>query len=93
MSSNITAPPLDNRGKVDLLMVRFYERPNVDVPIAEVFALLYPDEAHLTDDMPARSMQQRIGMFITRANARMEMHKIVPGELKRTYRLVKIASA
>ena len=35
-----------------------------------------------------RYTQQYVGVYVSHLNARMDMHKIIPGELKRTYRLV-----
>ena len=40
-----------------------------------------------------RRMQQRMGPLISRINEKLPCHKIVPGELKRTYRLVPTTKA
>lgn len=36
-----------------------------------------------------RVMQQRLGAIITRINRKLEGEKIVPGDVKRTYRLTR----
>lgn len=41
----------------------------------------------------SRQIQQRMGPLISRINAKLPRHKVVPGELKRTYRLVPTTKA
>jgi hypothetical protein len=59
-----------------------------DVEIATIHAHLYPED---TETRNNADMQRRLGTYVTRFNRRMEARglswKIVPGEVKRTYRL------
>jgi hypothetical protein len=59
---------------------------DVDVNIDEIFEDLYPNVA----PMAAKTRQQYVGSFVSRLNGKMFGHRIVPGDLKRTYRLIKV---
>lgn len=55
-----------------------------DIPIAEIFMCL---KGHrLTSN---RRMQQYVGSHISKLNNLMENYRVVPGDTKRTYKLVK----
>lgn len=57
---------------------------NKDVKIDVLYAAVYGFDDKTTD---IREMQQRLGPHITRINRKLPTGTIVPGELKRTYRL------
>lgn len=57
---------------------------DVDVPIAEMHDKLYPE-----GDTDGRTPQQRLGALISRINKKLTGERIVPGNLKRTYRLTR----
>lgn len=59
---------------------------DVDVPIATIYRVLYGK--HVDD---VRAMQQTLGPLIARINAKLKATKIVPGQLKQTYRITRIA--
>lgn len=65
---------------------------DVDVYIVDLYADVYGHYGQ--PDVPLRSMQQRLGARFTIINreyaaGKQEYGRIVPGKLKRTYRLVK----
>ncbi len=58
-------------------------KPNTDVPLKTLY-----DEAYEPDlFVSSRDMQQKMGPLFARINAKLKRGRIVPGELKRTYRL------
>jgi len=89
MSSELRVfvPPLDST-KVELLLMYFILRPDVDCSIANIHRALYPDDPVVRT---SRQMQQRLASYISEANKRIAgnggTRRIVPGELKRTYRM------
>ena len=65
---------------------------DVDVYIADIYGAAY--DLHGQPDTPLRRQQQRLGARFTVINRLFEAGKqdcgrIVPGEMKRTYRLVR----
>ena len=62
---------------------------DVDVPIVD----LYRELSHWRTNPSPKQAQILVGAFVTYANSRLEGLKIVPGRLKRTYRLVKEESS
>lgn len=61
-----------------------YECLNADVGVNMLYRLAYEGERLASN----RTMQQRLGPIIARINRKLpDGHRIVPGELKRTYRL------
>lgn len=65
--------------------------PDVDVRIADLHRAAYP-VSH-AEDTTVRTMQQRLGSVIARINEKLTNRRIVPGKVKQTYRLEKIARA
>lgn len=57
-----------------------------DIPIANMWGCLV-GPAPNPDDFDMRSMQQYVGAFVSRINRKQDEYEIVPGELKRTYRV------
>lgn len=71
--------------KEAVLFDALVERTGKDVSMDELHRKLYGE-----GDNP-RVAQQRLGAVISRINVKKyKTHKIVPGELKRTYRIVLI---
>jgi hypothetical protein len=66
-----------------------------DVAIPRIYEAAYRvkvctelEDGRVMHSLSVRYMQQRIGPFISKANKRLVGERIVPGELKKTYRLV-----
>jgi hypothetical protein len=79
MSSDVRLPPY-----LDGLYAAF--QPGVDVPISELLSIMgFASRDPRTD-------QQYVGAYLTKLNRRIRDRKqrIVPGDLKRTYRLVTL---
>lgn len=62
--------------------------PNKDVAIVDIYSAAYPER--MSGDLfevAVRDMQQQLGPLIARINEKLKRGKIVPGDLKQTYRL------
>jgi len=57
-----------------------------DIAIKLIYDMLYPHG----DATESRMMQQYIGSLISRLNKKLTVYKIVPGKLKRTYRITAV---
>lgn len=70
-----------------------FKKPNVDIPIRELFDAAYPlycDWSEPGEHRPypsIRSMQMGLGPLFSRINDKLTRGKIEPGHLKQTYRL------
>lgn len=60
---------------------------DTDVPISRLWVSVYGQNppSHFTN----RNMQQKLAPLFRRVNEKLSASKIVPGELKQTYRIVK----
>lgn len=56
-----------------------------DIPIVDMYKSAYPDSS--VNHIKVRVMQQRLGSVIARANKKLTSERIIPGQLKQTYRL------
>lgn len=69
-------------------------KPNDDIPIASIYETVYgpqgPTFMLLTSN---RSMQQQLGPLLARINRKLKEQKIVPGNIKQTYRLISLQQA
>ena len=75
------------------------DKPNTDLPITDLWVLAYPEvaqrlyvawESHGQQGEcypPVRDMQQELGPLFARINQKLTKCRIVPGEIKQTYRL------
>lgn len=67
--------------------------PDVDVEIYKLYEAAYQTNVHkiqrgqLILGVEPRTMQQRLGPIIARVNQKLEKGRVVPGLIKRTYRL------
>lgn len=80
--------------QLSVLQKRLYDllakTPRTDVPIVDLYRKAYPDAPGFQDNEAAlavRHMQQSIGPIIQRINAKIIDGRVIPGNLKRTYRL------
>lgn len=64
-------------------------RFNADVPIDKMYMKYHQDGLRFAHTSP-RARQMSIGMVVTRINRKLKGTKIVPGALKRTYRLISV---
>lgn len=62
-------------------------KPNKDVPIEDLYYTAYPISGAVHWTLSVRDMQQRMGPLFVRINDKLKRGRIVPGELKQTYRL------
>lgn len=76
--------------KLSPLQKRVYDalKLNTDVLISELHAAAYP--ASHSADAEVRVMQQRLGSVIARINEKLQNRRIVPGQIKQTYRLENV---
>lgn len=63
-------------------------RGKQDVPIVDLYATVYPQDDMFAAPRTPRTMQQKLAPLIQRVNAKLNVTKIVPGEARRTYRLI-----
>lgn len=71
------------------------EVPNTDVAIYKLYEAAYQTNVHvlqgpkgvLSLGVQPRTMQQRLGSVIARINEKLDTGRVVPGQLKQTYRL------
>lgn len=71
--------------------LKLYEKVNtagvdVDVTIDDLWFEMY---GHSDHGLSKREQQQYIGSCISRVNVKLKKLRIVPGQLKRTYRLTR----
>lgn len=62
-----------------------FHKFDFDVAIAHLYAVAFGGSAADT-----REMQQKLGPYITRINKKLKAGQIKPGDLKQTYRLVRL---
>lgn len=62
-------------------------QPNVDFAIPDLWGLAYPDRDPGHAGIAVRDMQQELGPLFARINQKLTKCRIVPGEIKQTYRL------
>lgn len=69
-------------------------KPNTDVMISTLYHeafgdtdMVHPDGSYSSVVLDTRDMQQRLGPLLARINLKLKRGRIVPGALKRTYRL------
>lgn len=62
-------------------------KPNRDVPIEDLYYTAYPQLGEQRSLWTVRDMQQQLGPLFVRINDKLKRGRIVPGELKQTYRL------
>ena len=66
----------------------FKDKPDTDIAISVMYDATYRSEGRLEAlAFDVRYMQQRLGPIIQRLNKKLDGQRIVPGRLKRTYRL------
>jgi len=84
----MSSKPLSEREQnlFDLLL----EREEKDVPIRRMFERFTASSGNL---YTRRRMQQRLGAVIARINAKLDAQRIIPGQLKGTYRLTSKVNA
>lgn len=69
------------------------EKPNTDLAIPDLWAMAWPEryDEYIQDDgtllYNVRDMQTELGPLFARINEKLTKCRIVPGELKQTYRL------
>lgn len=68
----------------DTFRLRGYDK---DVPITVLYASAYPDQN--ASGMTSRDMQMRLAPLFLRINAKLSASRIIVGEFKRTYRIVR----
>ena len=78
--------------KLSKLQQRVYDRfclagMDDDIAISTLYISFYRKQ--VTRATTTRQMQQQLGPLIARINAKLEATKIVPGNLKQTYRIIK----
>lgn len=65
--------------------------PNTDIGIPDLWGLAYPEKGAKGEaeaiGIAIRDMQQELGPLFARINVKLKRCRIVPGELKQTYRL------
>lgn len=73
----------------DKLLELMLAAPNTDVSIAYLFQEVFRLRAQTRT---SRDMQMRVGGVVSRTNNKLEDRKlgIVPGDLKRTYKLIEL---
>jgi len=59
-----------------------FDKNDTDIDIATLYTRVYGDPGHLS----AREMQQKLGPTFKAINEKMDRPRLVPGEIKRTYR-------
>lgn len=71
--------------KEQVLYDKLIRRTGTDITILELHKALYPDD----DNASPRMAQMRVGSVVSRVNnKKFETHRIEPGNIKRTYRIV-----
>lgn len=91
MSNSAVEKPLTDRERrvFDLLN----SPPDVDVEIYKMYEAMSQSQVHLFQNgvlllgITPRTMQMRLGSVIARINDKIEKGKVVPGQMKQTYRL------
>lgn len=63
------------------------EKPNFDIPLAVLYDVAYGDSHNHSGVTTSRDMQQKMGPLFSRINGKLKRGRIIPGQLKRTYRL------
>lgn len=79
-------------GKLSKFQKRAYETMcqhgfDIDVSISRLWSAVHGQRP--PSHMSNRDMQQKLGPLVARINAKLEATKIVPGNLKQTYRIIK----
>ena len=79
--------------QVDRLALFMRESVGVDgeATIQEMYAEMQGYNGQRGYERYSRRMQQRVGGVVSRINKKLNGMRIVPGERKRTYRLIKTA--
>ena len=91
MSNSVVEKPLTDRERrvFDLLNAE----PNTDVEIYKLYEAMSQSQVHLFQNgvlllgITPRTMQMRLGSVIARINEKLDKGKVVPGQMKQTYRL------
>lgn len=58
-----------------------------DVPLSDLFRCLLAAQGNPDPDSIGSTMQQYVGAYVSRINRKQDDYSIIPGELKRTYRV------
>lgn len=91
MSNSVVEKLLTDRERrvFDLLNAE----PNTDVEIYKLYEAMSQSQVHLFQNgvlllgITPRTMQMRLGSVIARINEKLDKGKVVPGQMKQTYRL------
>lgn len=85
----------DKMSPMQAKVMNLFDRFDKDVAIFRVYNAAYGNEGWTTTSdhvlpIPVRDMQQKLGPLIQRMNLKLQRGRIVPGELKQTYRMIRI---
>lgn len=70
--------------------MRVFKDFDIDAEIEDLFRATYENKASVITSYSNRAMQQRLGPIIARINRKLDGQRIVPGRMKRTYRLIRV---
>lgn len=67
-----------------------FDRFDKDVEIRRMYLAVFGNAGTSDPSFDTRTMQMKLGPWVQRINAKLEAGRLVPGELKQTYRLIRI---
>lgn len=81
MTPKTTAP----LSEMETELLSAFVDTGTDIAISLLHGLLYPGVYR-----DAKTQQQYVGSIVSRINGKLVEHRVVPGEMKRTYRLKQV---